>query len=226
MATTAKRLYPQAHPVMENAAFRERLLDLMWARIQKTIAPTGRPRARRRSNANLSIAGGIEVQEVLFEALDGVLRTDPADLRTTWEALATSIAHNKAVQAVRAKTKGRRRAGHEIDLASLDRPDEDGHTRAEELVDELADPEAEAIALQQELILRRLADQHLSERDREIYFRIHYLSQTRSDICDRFDLTAQAIGQIYTKSARRLHEAARQDPEFLRISDQDRGGNR
>lgn len=225
MSVTAKRPFPSEHPVLKDPALRERLLDIMWAQIQKTLAPTRRPSRRGRSTAHLAVAGGIVVHEVLYQALAGVLYTDPANLRISWEALATSIAHNKAVQAVRDNTKGRRQAGGEIDLVSLDRRDADGNTIADKLVDELADPEAEAIAIQQELIYRRLAEQLLSDRDREIYFRIHYLRQTRVAICNDFDLTAQSVGQIFSKSARKIHQAARQDPEFLKISDQDKGGN-
>jgi DNA-directed RNA polymerase sigma subunit (sigma70/sigma32) len=127
---------------------------------------------------------------------------------------------------VRDNTKGRRHANREIDLASLEREDPDGTTLAEELADPLADPEAEALALAQEVAYRRIAERVLSDRDREIYFRIHYLGETRSSICGEYGLTAQAIGQIYAKSARKIHEASRQDPEFLRISDSDEGGTR
>jgi DNA-directed RNA polymerase specialized sigma24 family protein len=225
MSGTAKKLDSYGHPVLQDVALRERLLDLMWARIQKTVAPNHRPRPRRRSNADLVVAGGIIVQDVLNDALAGVLHTKPEEVRKSWEALATTIAHNKAVQAVRDNTKGRLRDGDEIDLVPLHQPDENGTTLADKLADELADPEAEAIVLQQELALKRLAEQHLSNRDREIYFRIHYLGQKRSAICHEFGITAQAVGQIYVKAARKLHEKAQLDPEFLRVSDRDRGGN-
>lgn len=226
MTTPAKRPFPTAHPVMEDEELRDRVLDIMWARIQKTISPNGRPRRRSTSTANLHLAGGINAQEVLFAALEGVLRFDPERLEGSWEALATTIAHNKAVQAVRDNTKGRRRANQEVDLASIDRENPDGSTLADELADPLADPEAEALALAQELAYRKIAERVLSDRDREIYFRIHYLAEKRSDICDDYGLTAQAMGQIYSRSARKIHEASRQDPEFLRFSESDEGGTR
>lgn len=231
MTGTAKRPFPTNHPLLQDRPRLEAISDLMWWEIQKTVAPDHRPRARRRSPADLTIAGGIVVRDVLADALAGLLYTEPARLRESWEALGTSIAHNKAVQAVRDKTKGRRRAQREIDLASLDREDDKGDTPADKLVDELANPEAEATALRQQLILKRLAEQHLGARDREIYFRIHHLGQTRAGICDDYSITPQAIGQIYAKTARKLHELARQDPEFLLVSDpelydSDRGGNR
>lgn len=231
MTNPAKRPFPTEHPLLQDRPRLETISDLMWWQIQKTIAPGHRPRARRSSPADLTIAGGIVVSDVLAVALAGLLYTPPTQLRESWEALATSIAHNKAVQAVRDNTKGRIRAQREIDLASLDREDEEGTSPSDKLVDELANPEAEAIALRQQLILRRLAEEHLGARDRDIYFRIHHLGQTRVEICDDYDISPQAVGQIYTKSARKLHELARQDDEFLIVSDPDindsaRGGNR
>lgn len=225
MSTLAKRPYPEDHPVLADEDLRERLLDIMWRRIQKTISPHVRPKRRSRSTADLQLAGGIKADEVLNAALDGVLYFQPGRLVGTWQGLATTIAHNKAVQAVRNNAKGRQRA-KEVDLASIDREDPGGRTLGDELGDELADPEAEAIALEQERIYQRLAEQMLSERDREIYFRIHYLGETRAAICGDYDLTGPGVGYVYLKAARKIHEASRQDPEFLRISDHDRGGNR
>jgi RNA polymerase sigma factor (sigma-70 family) len=222
-AASGRRAFPTDHPLLHDRARLDAITDLMWARIQKTVAPHG-PRVRRRSNADLVVVGGIVVQDVLAEALAALLYTEPRTLRTSWEALATTIAHNKAVQAVRDKTKGRRSGAQEIQLTSLDALDDNGRNLAEGLAEELADPEAEAIALQQELILKRLALQHLSERDREIYFRIHYLGQARNMIGPDYGISPQAVGQIYAKAARRLNEEAQRDPEFMRISDYE-GGN-
>lgn len=222
-AASGRRAFPTDHPLLQDRARLDAITDLMWARIQKTVAPHG-PRVRRRSSADLVVVGGIVVQDVLAEALAALLYTEPRTLRTSWEALATTIAHNKAVQAVRDKTKGRRSGPQEIHLESLDSQDEKGRSHADGLADEFADPEGEAIALQQELILKRLALQHLSERDREIYFRIHYLGQVRKVIGPDYGISPQAVGQIYAKAARRLNEEAQRDPEFMRISDYG-GGN-
>lgn len=106
-AASGRRAFPTDHPLLQDRARLDAITDLMWARIQKTVAPE-RPRTRRRSNADLVVVGGIVVQDVLAEALAGLLYTEPRSLRTSWEALATAVAHNKAVQAVRDKTKGRR----------------------------------------------------------------------------------------------------------------------
>lgn len=226
MVTPARRPYPESHPVLDDEALQERVLDIMWRRIQKTISPTIPPRRRTASTADLQLAGGIRADAVLNEAFAAVLYFDPSKLTGTWEGLATAIAHNKAVEAVRQNTKGRKRAKREIDLASIDREDADGGTLADELEDELADPEGEAIALGQERILQRLAVELLSDRDRDIYYRRHYLWQTRAAIAEVHGLTEAGVGYVYVAAAKKLLEAARQDPEFQRLSNPDRGGNR
>lgn len=226
MVTPARRPYPENHPVLDDEALQERVLDIMWRRIQKTISPMVPPKRRSASTADLQLAGGIRADAVLNEALDAVLYFEPSNLTGTWEGLATAIAHNKAVKAVRNNTKGRRRAEREIDLASIDREDPDGRTLGEEFEDELADPEGEAIALGQERILQRLAVELLSDRDRDIYYRRHYLWQTRAAIADLHSLTEAGVGYVYVAAAKKLLAAARQDPEFQRLSNPDRGGNR
>lgn len=226
MPSLARRPYPEDHPVLVDEDLRERVLDIMWRQIQKTISPHVRPKRRSRSGADLQLAGGIKADEVMNAALDGVLYFEPSRLKGSWEGLATTIAHNKAVHAVRDNAKGRHRAKREVDLASIDREDPDGGTLGDELADELTDPEAEAIALGQERIYQRLAEQILSERDRAIYFRIHYFGETRAAISGDYDLTGPGVGYVYLKAARKIHEASRQDPDFLRISDHDRGGDR
>lgn len=226
MVTPARRPYPESHPVLDDEALQERVLDIMWRRIQKTISPMIPPRRRTASTADLQLAGGIRADAVLNEAFAAVLYFEPSRLTGTWEGLATAIAHNKAVEAVRQNTKGRKRAKREIDLASIDREDADGGTLADELEDELADPEGEAIALGQERILQRLAVELLSDRDRDIYYRRHYLWQTRAVIAEMHGLTEAGVGYVYVAAAKKLLEAARQDPEFQRLSNPDRGGNR
>lgn len=219
MSNLAQQTYPADHPVACDSALRERLLDLMWLRIQKTISPGASLRRRSRSNADLQLAGGISAAAVLYAALDGLLQFDPARLKGTWEGLAVVIAHNKAVQAVRDNASARRRGEREVDLAPLDTDAPEDRRLAGTMTDPLANPEAEAIALGQERIYKRLADSLLSDRDREIYYRIHYRGETRAAICGDYQLTAQGVGYIYTKSARTIHEASREDPEFLRLSE-------
>lgn len=132
-----------------------------------------------------------------------------------------STGPNKAVEALRKATKGRRRAtGPELQLVSLDANREAG----EELRDEVFDAEAEYIAINQQLILRRLAQQVLNQRDRDIYYRVHYLRTPLVELAPRYDLSPQRVGQIYAKSARKLHAAGQTDPDFRRLSDPAKGG--
>ncbi|MDQ3964705.1 MAG: hypothetical protein M3277_12475 [Actinomycetota bacterium] len=226
MVTPARRPYPESHPVLDDEALQERVLDIMWRRIQKTVSPTIPPRRRTASTANLQLAGGIRADEVLNEAFAAVLYFEPSKLTGTWEGLATAIAHNKAVEAVRQNTKARKRGEKEIDLVSLDREDPEGRSLADALEDELSDPEGEAIALGQERILQRLAVDLLSDRDRDIYYRRHYLWQTRAAIAEIHGLTEAGVGYVYIAAARKLLQAARQDAEFQRLSNPDGGGNR
>ncbi len=226
MLTPAERPYPENHPVLVDEALRERVLDIMWRRIQKMVSPTIPPRRRSTSTADLQMAGGIRADAVLNDALDAVLHFDPVKLTGSWEGLAATIAHRRAVQAVRDNTKGRKRAEKEIDIESIDREGPNGMTLADDLVDELADPGAEAIALGQERILQRLAGELLSERDRDIYYRVHYLGHTRAAVGELHGLTGPGVGYVYVSAAKRLLEAARQDPEFLLLSNPDKGGDR
>lgn len=225
MASPAPRPYPEDHPVELDIELRERVLDVMWFKIQKTISSGAPAKRRSASTADLQLAGGIRADAVLNAALDGVLRKDPAELVGTWEAYATGVAHNKAVQAVRDNVKGRTRAGKEIDLGSTHREDAKGRTLGDNVVDPLADPEREAIELAQERIVQRLAHQLLSARDRDIFFRRHYLWQPLKAIADRHDLTEPGARHVYVQCAKKVLAAARQDPEFQRLSDPDRGGS-
>jgi hypothetical protein len=225
MVNPARRPYPQNHPVEDDLELRERVLDVMWFKIQKTVSPTLPAKRRSVSTADLQLAGGIRADAVLNAALDGVLRKDPSELTGTWEGFATGVAHHKAVQAVRDNVKGRKQAGKEVELGSTDRESAEGRRVGDELVDELADPEAEAIALVQERIVQRLANQLLNARDRDIFFRRHYLWQTLGSIADLHDLTEPGARYVYVQSAKKVLTAAREDPEFRRLSDPNRGGN-
>jgi DNA-directed RNA polymerase specialized sigma24 family protein len=225
MATSAERPFPANHPLEGDEARLNHILDLMWARIHKTMFKGHAVRSRRRSGPELSLVTGTTARQVLHDALTGLLYFDPARLETSWEALAVSIAHNKAVQAIRDATKGRTRDSEdETSVLSLDVPDEHGNTLAEKLADPLADPEAEAIALAQELAYRRIAEQILTPRDRDIYFRTHHRGESRVALADEFNLTPQRVGQIYTKAAKGVHVASRRDPAFLRVSETTEGG--
>lgn len=214
MAVPAERVQPKEHPVVADVDLRERVLDVMWFRIQKTISPGQLPQRRSPSTADLQLAGGIRIDVVLNAALHGVLRLDPAELRTTWEGLAATIAHRQAIQAIRENTKGRRIDGREVSVVSIDAEDENGATLADHLLDELADPEAEATALLQARVIHRVAHEVLNQRDLDIFMRRHYMGQPLSGIASLHGLTEPGARHVYVEAAKKVLGAARRDPQF------------
>lgn len=227
MAEPATSPYFEDHPVLVDLALRERVLDVMWFQTQKTISRGQPVRRRSASTADLQLAGGIRADAVLNDALDRLLRFDPARLDTSWEALATTIAHRAAVQAVRDNIRGRRRASTEINVTSIDRDTESGERLglADQLPDELADPEAEAAALVQQRIILRLIDELLNQRDRDIFLRWHHRLQTLASIAELHGLTEPGARHVYRSAAKKIMRAARQDQEFLRLSNPVQGGD-
>lgn len=214
MSSPAPRPFPEDHPLRGDPERLEAITDIMWIKIQKTIQPGRQPRRRTQANTDLMLVGGISTEEVLYRALAALLYFEPDRLRSSWEGLAVQIAHNKAVQAVRDNTRGRRTGDDEDDdevhISSLDAPGTDGVTPGQQLPDPSASTEAEATALAQEMVYRRTAEEVLTTRDREIYFRRHYVGETFAAMKDDFDLTEQRLGQIYMDSAKKVHAAAKQ----------------
>lgn len=227
MAESATSPYFEDHPILVDTELRERVLDVMWFQLQKTISRGQPPRRRGASTAGLQLAGSIRADAVLNDALDRVLRFDPDRLENSWEALATRIAQRAAAQAVRDNVRGRQFASGEVDLMSIDADTDYGDRRSvvDLLQDELADPEAEAAALVQQRAILRLVDELLSQRDRDIFLRRHYLDQTLASIAERHGLTEPGARHVYRSAAKRVLRAARQDPDFQRMSDPDEGGD-
>ena len=198
----------------------DRILDVMYAKIQKTLFPRypeRRPRFETGSYGNVGgreriLDGtGVSTNDVLSEAFLALLEYPPGRLKTTWEALAVGIAHNKAVDAIRASRRGLRETDHrpELRLVSGDaeRESSEGETRSglfEVLRSDRGDPEAEFLALQAVTELRDLARAVLDERGQEVYFAIHFDGYTRREVGIRFGLTGQRIGQIYNAAQSRL----------------------
>lgn len=83
------------------------------------------------------------------------------------------------------------------------------------------DPEAEYLATETTLELRDLARAILSDKEREVFFAIHYRGLTRREVGERLGLTGQRIGQIYNAACRRLE--AHMNYPYERI-DQAKGG--
>lgn len=224
-AIPANQLIPD-HPLLQERARLEAILDVMYVQTQKVLSPGGLPGSRRGARAGQgterTVAGGVSPDDVLQDALLALLSYPPARLSTSWEALAVRITQNKAKQALRTATRGRRRAigsdapPGEIVLTPL--PDAHGPEPGEPGAGATSDPEAEFVQTRQQIILIRLARELLDDRERRIFYDIHYLGIPRAEVGRQLDLTGQRVGQIYRRAAERLLEAAHGDPTFRRIS--------
>src|SRR6185369_8975171 len=91
-----------------------------------------------------------------------------------------------------------------IDVAHVDLPDESDE----------ADPERAFERAQQQLVLLRLAQERLTDRERQVFFGIHFEGLTRAALAADLGLTSQAVGQMYVRVLRYLYTAARDDPMF------------
>ena len=208
------------HPLLVDRVRLDRILDVMYAKIQKTLFPRNprrrRPRARTDGFFNadnrerIREGTGFSADDVLSEALVGLLDYSPERLKGTWEGLAVTIAGNKATDAIRASTKGLRGTDHRLELRVVSGDAEGEGTDGErepalfEVLPGNRDPETEYFLLQDVLKLRDLAREVLSDRDREIFFAIHFDDYTRTEVGEQLGLTSQRIGQIYKAALRQL----------------------
>ena len=208
------------HPLLRDRARLDVITTNMHAQIQKVI--------NRRSNRSLEevLSGGESADDVLQEALLALLSYDPSKLQDTWEALSVRMAGNKAVDAVRRATKGRRSGqisqdgSDEVSVSPLDIRPVDPEDDAED-----ADPAEAYVRTQQELVLLRLARELLSDRDRKIYFGIHFEGRTRADLGNELHLSGPGVGQIYARAVRHLYREACRDSEFPTTADTEREGD-
>ena len=198
------------HPLVLDRARLEKIIDNMYAQINRVIYGRGRdPGAER------ALHGGESADDVLQEALIALLEYDPGKLQTTWEALSVGIARNKAFAALRRATRGRRaeEAGpgdpDAVTVVGLD-------TVATDLQDETQthDPELAFERTQQQLVLLRLARERLTGVEREVFFGIHFEGVTRASLAEKVGVTPQAVGQTYARIVKALYAAARDDPDF------------
>ena len=198
-----------SHPLMADRARLDKITNNMSAQIQKVLYG-----GRAAAGSERALLGGESADDVLQEALIALLEYDPARLEATWEGLSVRIARNKAVTALRSVAKGRRAPDSAADdpddvtVISLDtmltapqdkRPDRD--------------PEQAFERAQQQLVLLRLARQ-LPDRERAVFFGIHFDGRTRAELAPEIGVTPQAIGQMYLRVLRALHAKACADPEF------------
>jgi RNA polymerase sigma factor (sigma-70 family) len=203
-----------AHPLVVDRSRLDKITDNMAAQIQRVIY--GRARDTRSERA---LHGGESADDVLQDALIALLEYDPANLRTSWEALSVGIARKKAYAALRRATRGRRAPGtdrhdpDEITVIALDGLFTDLRDASDE-----HDPEVAFERTQQQLVLLRLARQRLSRRERRVFFGIHFDGLTRAALAEEIGLTPQAVGQMYVRIVKSLYAAAHDDPAFPGIA--------
>lgn len=227
MATNPSRRPLPDHPLLQERARLEAILDVMYIQIQKELhhrrAPVSRAGARAGRGDEQGLPGGESADDVLQKAAVALLSYPPSELTTTWEALAVGIAQNKAKGSLRLATRGRRSSADaddvpdRINLVPLSSDDD-----SIDLIDSLpADEEAlerEFIESRQQQVLLRLARELLDDRERRIYFDIHHLGINKAEVGRTLGLTGQRVGQIYHKVAERLLNAAHNDPTFRMLS--------
>lgn len=198
------------HPLMAERAQLGKILDNMNVQIQKVLYGGRVP-----DDVERALHGGESVDDVLQEALIALLACDPDELRESWEALSVRIARNKAVDAVRRATKGRRSRGSdpdspdEVAVVSFDPGEQDVHHASEG-----RSPEETFMIAQQELVLLRLARDRLTDRERNVYFGIQFQGRTRAELADEVGLTPQGVGQMYVRIAKALDAEACRDSAF------------
>jgi DNA-directed RNA polymerase specialized sigma24 family protein len=134
MTEAAKRPFPKDHPLREDRSRLETILDLMWWEILKVLHQRRRRRGKP-GQPELALIGGASAEDVLQDALFGLLRYEPKD-GVDWEALGVRIAQNKAKEALRKSRAYRARVdGPDIEVASLDVENPEGESRAEQFRD-------------------------------------------------------------------------------------------
>ena len=225
---SSSQAFDPKHPLWKDRERLDTITDAMFARIQKVLFP-GSPRQPRRAWTRRSnhagriervlVGTGVGADDVLSDAVIGLLLYPPDRLKGTWEGLAVTIAENKAHDALRDSQKGLYGTAHRprLRLVPGDREVEgpDGEMEPplfESVPSNSADPEAEYFVIQGALKVRDLAREYLSDRDREIFFAIHFGDDSRREVGERIGLTGQRVGQIYDAALRTLE--ARPDYPF------------
>ena len=203
--------FDSEHPLLTNRERLDKIADIMYAKIQKTLFPWNFGRRQMAKTEQVLNGTAVSADDVLAEALVGLLQYSPEHLEGTWEGLAVGIAHKKAVDALRASQKGLRGTKHRPKLRLVS-GDAEGKGPGGETVPALfevlpsswGDPEAEYSELEHALELRNLARDVLDERAREIFFAIHFEGYSRTEVGEQVGLTCQRVGQIYRAALRSL----------------------
>jgi RNA polymerase sigma factor (sigma-70 family) len=209
---------PRSHPLLDDRARLAKIKDVMHVRIQQVLF--GR---RTGDDVERVLPGGASVDDVLQEALLGLLRTDPKKVRVSWEALASRIASNKAKDALTKATAGRRvpraEAGSPdaVTLVPLEEVGEAGDVRPG------SNPEEAFELAQRQVVIRRLARETLTDRERLIFSSGYYKTQTYREVGKQLGITGTAVGQQFARILRDLYTAALSDPMFPPLTESDGG---
>ena len=208
------------HPLLAERTRLDRILDIMYAKIQKTLFPRNpqrRPQAGTEPSADgygperILYGTGISSDDVLAEALIALLQYPPERLKGTWEGLAVGIAEKKAVDALRVSGRGLRGTDlrTELSLVSGDAArvvpnGERAPSVFEVFPGDGNNPEDEYLVLEAALELRDLIRKALDDREQRVFLAIHFQGYSRKEIGERLSMTGQRIGQIYDDAVRKL----------------------
>ena len=118
--TSTAAAFDSEHPLLRDRALLDEVLDVMYLAIHKKLH--GVPGSRRAAGPELVIVGGTSADDVLQEALAGLLAHPHEGFSGSWRALGVDIAKKRAVDAWRASHKGLRGTDHrhEIKMVSGD----------------------------------------------------------------------------------------------------------
>jgi DNA-directed RNA polymerase specialized sigma24 family protein len=227
MTSPAERPIWENHPLWHDRARLDAIRKQMWIEVQKTMF-AGKPRRplRNPGRTELTVVGGTSAEDAYSEAIHALLQYQPTE-DADWEALGNTLAHRRAVAAVRRARKHRKLPdGSEITMASLAVENDDGAPLVDEIADDdhLPDERATERVLRAERLvaLRTVADEILPQRDRDIVFRIAR-GETTVAIADIVNLTPQRVGQIHRESLRKINAQLRTDPAFRRLYEPEGG---
>lgn len=222
MSSTA-RDHEERHPLLEDRELLNQVLDIMYAMIHKVLYWDNPGRSGGTSHLGGAgsreriLPGGTSADDILADAFEALLAYSPTRLRGSWQGLATRIARNKAIQALRTSRKGLRGTAHRPELRLLSGDTgpqniESGSSPSifEALPADWGDPEAEYEALEGVRNLVNLAREVLDGRDQQIFFDIHFIGYTRKEVGQKLGLTGARVGQIYKALMSRLEA----DPRY------------